>query len=235
VTGNVAVLIFAAFAIVVSTAPMARARERGAEPNLGLAAAFVGVFKIGQPQSWMWSARRFPSGALLGMVAFGGLALATVPLTGLAIYGDWLGQLFLASNPDWPAVGLPLALYVGRQLAILIAAGSVVAAILLTRGAPVAWLGILTVVGSLSLHNYGLLLLLPALLLLRVELAVLIGVFLNIAPGGAWIGIAALVIALVAAQWWPAIRSQRGFWQREVEERYPAATSDSRREAAASS
>jgi hypothetical protein len=81
-----------------------------------------------------------------------------------------------------------------------------VAVLVVPRRTAGAWVGVLAVVGSLSLRTYGLLFLLPAGLAIRRELGILAFAFIGtFTEAGMWTG-----IVLVAASWalaarWPAL------------------------------
>ncbi len=70
-----------------------------------------------------------------------------------------------------------------------------------------AWVGILAVIGGLSLHTYGLLFLVPAMLRLRREVALIGAMFIgSLNPAGLAIGATVLVVAAVASIAFPALR-----------------------------
>ena len=164
---------------------------------------------MAQAQTWLWFLRRRPVAAITGGAIIGAFVLATLPLTGVEIYGRWLGHVALASDPDWPAIGLPLSEFVGRELGLAVTIGTLAAAFALSPRLSPAWLGVLTVWGSPSLHTYGLLFLLPAMLAVRLEIALLVALLVATWLPGIWLGIALLTAALAASSRWPALASHR--------------------------
>jgi hypothetical protein len=61
-----------------------------------------------------------------------------------------------------------------------------------------AWIGILSIVGSLSLHIFGLLFLVPAMLVIRREVALVAAICIaTYSYQGAWAGIALVAAAFV--------------------------------------
>ena len=70
-----------------------------------------------------------------------------------------------------------------------------------------AWVGVLSVVGSLSLHTFGLLFLLPAMLVIRREIALVVAILIaTYTLQGTWIGIALCTWAFAASTRWPILR-----------------------------
>ena len=64
-----------------------------------------------------------------------------------------------------------------------------------------AWVGLLSVVGSLSLHIFGLLFLVPAMLLIRREAALMAAIFIaTYSYEGAWAGIAICAAGMVVVE-----------------------------------
>ena len=213
ITGNIQIVLFALF-ISLFVAPGAgavpfdyAARDPGAagESRLrrGLEATIIAAFKIAQVHAWLALFRRRPTGALLGVVVVGFVVLATVPLTGLEQWSEWLAQIRRATDPAWPASGIGLSRYLGSTIGLGVAVASIIAVLLVPRREVGASVGVLAVVGAMLLRTYGLLFLLPAGLRLRRELGLLafalIGTFTE---PGIWAG-----IALVATSWLLALRS----------------------------
>ena len=65
-----------------------------------------------------------------------------------------------------------------------------------------AWIGVLSVVGSLSLHIFGLLFLVPAMLFIRREAALMAAIFIaTYSYEGAWTGILIVTAALAIQEW----------------------------------
>lgn len=173
----------------------------------GLLAACTGAVKYTQLLPLLWLLRRRPRAAVIGGLALVAVALVSLPLTGLSIYGDWIAQLGRAVDPGWKPAGEPLTFLVGRPLAT-VAAALAVMAMLFVRGRDAgAWVGIAMVVAAPSIHGYGLLLLLPALLTLRRDLSLVIAMLLTTyGLNASWLGIALTAAALCASRWVPDLR-----------------------------
>ena len=157
-------------------------------------------------------------------VIFGGIAMAAIivamlPFTGFGLYRDWLDQLSRAADPSWAAAGGPLAFVIGRPLA-LVATVAAVLALLFVRGRDAgAWVGIALLVAAPSIHGYGMLFLLPALLTIRRDLAISMAVLVaryNIY--GWWVSIAVAAIALAASNRYPALRAHQTEGTRDPDE-----------------
>ena len=148
-----------------------------------------------------------PGAALAGLACLGLLVAVTLPFTGLAIYGDWVAQLGRAADPTWIYAGTGAAAFLPPELTLVIAACSVVALWWVPRRSAGMWVGILAVVGGLSLHTYGLLFLLPAMLRLRREIALVGALFIgSLNPVGLAVGAAIIVLGAAASIAYPALR-----------------------------
>jgi hypothetical protein len=183
--GNVSILVFLLFA---------------AGPWIGSGLLVGGLFK---PQGaiaglWLVRERRWRAIAI-GLLILVGLAVVTLPLTGLDQWPAWLDGLawFSRSQPFVPRTfyGLALEEYLPWVVA-LVAAVVVFGLALLGRGrAGLARLGVATVVGSPSLYAHGFTVALPALLELRA-LAFWTAIALTSVSGGlTWFGALAIVVA----------------------------------------
>ncbi len=214
IVGNVQILLFAAFVAVFyepgTGAPEQRVLRRARDLQNGLLAAAVGALKFTQALPVLYLARRSFRAALLGVAVFGAIALATLPLTGLRIYGDWLAQLARAADPAWTIGGVSLTHRVGIPDVIPIGVGAILA--LLVRGRDsAAWLGIALIVATPSAHGYTFLFLLPAMLTIRRDLAIPIGLlFLGVYHGYSW-WLAWLIVTwiLLASTRWSWLRAPR--------------------------
>jgi hypothetical protein len=172
-------------------------RDRPA-PLDGLLASANGLVKIGQLQPWVYLLRRRPDAALFGAGVVVVVLIATLPLTGIHLWSDWLLQLGRAADPTWGLVGSSFLQYLPGPVSALIVAGTVGLAFFVPpRHAP-AWLGILMVVGNPSLRIFGLLFLLPGMLLIRRELALLAAIFVaTYSPQGMWLASAIVIAGMV--------------------------------------
>lgn len=214
IVGNVQVFLFAAFVAVFyqpgEAAPEQRELRPGRDLPNGLLAALVGALKVAQMLPVLYLARRRFRAAFLGVAVLATVALATLPWTGVGIYGDWLAQLQRASDPAWTIGGGSLGRGLGIPDSILIAIGIVLA--LAVRGRDsVAWLGIVLIVAAPSVHGFTFLFLLPALLSIRRDIAIPVGaLFLIPYTLPPWLAtlIAACLLAASSRQEW--LHAQRG-------------------------
>jgi hypothetical protein len=109
-----------------------------------------------------------------------------------------VAQLRLAADPTWDLGGFALPRFLPSGLGLLIAAACLVAVWLAPRRNTGAWVGLLSVVGSLSLHIFGLLFLVPAMLVIRREVALVAAICIaTYSYQGAWAGIALVGAAFV--------------------------------------
>jgi hypothetical protein len=216
--GNVQVILFALFVAMFvahdraapdfQPTPQDPAEPGRATPALkeGLFATIIAAFKVSQLHPWVYLTRHRWRAAFLGAAVFGLVVLATVPLTGLEIWGDWLAQVRRASDPSWPIGGIGLGRYLGALPATLVAIACLLAVLFVPRRTSGAWVGVLAVVGSLSLRTYGLLFLLPAGLAIRRELGILAFAFIGtFTEAGMWTGIVIVSAAWVLASRWPLL------------------------------
>jgi hypothetical protein len=174
----------------------------------GVLAAGVGALKYTQLLTLVWLLRRRPRAAILGGLALAGVAVAMLPFTGISVYSDWLAQLGRAADPNWALTGGPLSMLVGRPLATAVAVVAVIAMFFVRGRDAGAWVGIALVVAAPSIHGFGMLFLLPAILVLRRDLAITIALLIaryNIYAW--WIAIVVTVVALAASNWIPELRA----------------------------
>jgi hypothetical protein len=211
ITGNIQILSFAAFVAFLYEPASGALRQRtllpgGDAPN-GIAAAAVGVCKITQLLPVLYLTRRRFRAAAMGVAALAVVCLVTLPLTGVAIYGDWLAQLQRAASPAWTIGGVAIGRRVGIPDAMFAVIG--IALALSVRGRDsAAWLGIALLVATPSVHGYTFLFLLPGLLTIRRDVAIPIAaLFIGVYHAEEWWLAAALVIvALIAMHRWPWLR-----------------------------
>jgi len=232
VTGNIQVIQLAAFAAVFylpgrswelrprlpeepDPRPGAGLRGFGRDALDGLLAAGVGALKYTQLLALVWLLPRRPRAAIVGGAALVAVAVAMLPFTGIGLYRDWLDQLGRAADLNWAPAGAPLAFLVGRPVATA-AAVAVVVAMFFVRGRDAgAWVGIALLVAAPSIHGYGMLFLLPTLLVLRRDLAITLAIVIaRYNPYSWWISIAVAAAALAASGRFPALRAQVHFGSR---------------------
>ena len=208
--GNIQVLLFAAFAALMYRGgrqldPADRHRPAAVD---GVLAAFVGALKVSQVHAWVYVLRRRPAAALIGLVPFALIAIATLPLVGIDTWFAWATQAGRSGDPTWPPVGAPLSIFIGQPLALLVTIASFLAIFFVPPRQAGAWIGILTLVGAPSLHMFGLLFLLPAMRVVRREVglaaAILIATYVSLAI---WLAILAVAWTLAASYRWPSLKA----------------------------
>jgi hypothetical protein len=219
--GNVQVLLFAAFialfyARVPGRGPLAgdalpihRDPTAPDTPALreGVLATIVAALKVSQLHAWLYLFLRRPRAAVLGVLVLGAMVLLTVPLTGIDVWFDWLAQVRRAADPEWRIGGLALEKLVPQAVALGVTVASLLALWFVPRERAGSWVGVLAVVGALSLHIYGILFMLGAWLLVRREIGLIAATLVAwFTVPGVWAG-----VLLVAATWalgatrWPGL------------------------------
>jgi hypothetical protein len=206
---NVQMLLFAAFVFLFYKLAADRwhptDRNMGApeESDLqvgGLAVA-VGAVKVSQVHAWLYALRHRPRAAIGGAIAAGLLVAATLPLTGTDLWFSWLDQLRLASDTTWDLGGFAIPRFLPAGVGYVVVIGCFVAVWFVPRARAGAWVGVLSVIGSLSLHVFGLLFLVPAMLFIRLEAALMAAIFIaTYSYEGAWAGILTCFAALVVIE-----------------------------------
>jgi hypothetical protein len=177
-----------------------------------LLAAMIGAVKVSQHHAWVYTLRRKPRAAIVGAVIVGVAAATTLPITGLPIWFDWLAQLRRATDPTWELGGIAIARLLDPVLGLAIALG---ASILVFLWAPRrhagAWVGLISVIGASSLHTFGLLFLVPAMLVVRRELALIAMMLIGTTTyEGTWTAIGLVGAGMVWATVRPA--GPRSLW-----------------------
>jgi Glycosyltransferase family 87 len=172
-------------------------------PWLGAGLVVAAVFKLYSGIAALWLVReRRALGLVTGIAVVVGAALVTLPLTGIDRWHEWLVGLdwYRASQPLLPGslYGFGLARYL-RFLPFVAVAVLVTVVALRSRGREgLARLGLATVVASPSLYAHGLMVAVPALLLLEARWMWLALGIMSVAPGiGWWAGIGLTVVAWV--------------------------------------
>ncbi len=215
--GNFHVLLLAAFACAFWQRPGAQAwapkpRRIDAEPGslrLGLLATAVGAVKVAQVHAWVLMARWNWRAAAAGAAVFALIVLATLPLTGLSIYVDWLHQLQRAANPAWRSIGWPLAEYLPEPVPLAITLASVPTVALLPKRDGAAWAGLLMIAASATILNYSWIFALPAMLRVRREVALLVALgWTTYQPGLSWAAFVLLASSLLASYRFSALSTQ---------------------------
>jgi hypothetical protein len=210
--GNIQIFLFAAYVVLMhrdgrQLDPADRERPAAVDGILG---AFVAALKVSQVHAWVYVLRRRPAAAVIGVAVFGLIALVTLPLVGLPLWFDWLSQASRSGDPSWPYIGAPLSIFVGLPIALVFTVLSVVAVFFVPPRRASAWIGILMLIGAPSLHMFALLFLLPAMVLIRREIA-LVAAILVATYFATWIWIAIVLVAwsLGAMDRWPNVLAAR--------------------------
>ncbi len=183
--------------------PRARAIEDPEESAafVGVLATLVGAIKISQPHAWLYVLRHRVIAALIGAAVVLAVVAATALVTGLQPWFDWVGQLRLASDPTWDLGGFAITRFLPAGLGLVVAVACAAAVLVVPRERAGAWVGLLSVVGALSLHIFGLLFLVPAMLVIRREAALVAAICIaTYSYNGAWAGIAICAGGLVIVE-----------------------------------
>lgn len=216
VSGNVGVIAFAAFAALFFAGPTKREmrliprdptdrRLRGTPE--GMKAAFVAALKTSQVHAWVYLLLHRRIAALAGLGALLALILVTLPITGLDLWTGWIQQLQRAADPAWVYGGNGLGRILPPVASLALAGASLIALRWVPRANAGVWVGLLSVVGGLSVHTYGLLFLLPAMLHVRREVALVGALFIGMLnPQGILIGSAVIIVGTAASIVFPALR-----------------------------
>jgi hypothetical protein len=176
-------------------------------PWFGAGLVIAAIFKLYSGLAALWLIRERRLGQLLLGIGLVIVAIAvTIPLTGLDRWREWLAglDLYRASQPLLPAslygFGLPRFVPFVGFAAVGVA---VILAALRRRGCVgLARLGLATVVASPSLYAHGLIVGLPALLLLGSPWIWAVLGLTSVAPGLGWW----IAIVVVVAGWFaPAL------------------------------
>ena len=207
VGGNAQVLLVAAFVAVFFDAPagpwrpVPRDPRDGGRPAIadGVLATITPALKLTQPHAWAVLLRRRPAAALLGLCVAAAVALATLPLVGIGAWQAWIAQLGRAADPAWALRGSSLV----QLLPGLLSPAATALTVVLVMAAPTrrlgATAGLLLVLGAPSLRSYGALFLLPAMLAVRRDVALVAVILVGTGVmAGMWAGILLVTFAFGA-------------------------------------
>src|SRR4029077_1254933 len=132
--------------------------------------------KVSQPHAWIYVLVHRPVAAIGGLVVAVLVMAATVAVTGIDPWRSWVEQLRLASDPAWAAGGYALTRYLPSGVGLAIAFLCLVAVPFVPPRSAGPWSGLLSAIGPLSLHIFGLLFLIPAMLIIRREIALVVAI-----------------------------------------------------------
>jgi len=208
VGGNAQVLLVAAFVAVFFDPPAGPWRPTPRDPRDargrpaivdGILTAVTPALKLSQPHAWAALLRRRPLAALLGLVAAAAVALATLPLLGVGVWQAWIAQLGRAADPSWELRGSSLVQLLPGLLSLAATGLTVLLAMLAPTRRLGAAVGLLLVLGAPSLRSYGVLFLLPAMLAVRRDVALVAVILIGtgVMPG-MWAGILLVTLAFAA-------------------------------------
>jgi hypothetical protein len=216
--GNIQVVLFLAFVVLfwrgVARTPEFRPVERDvAEPSesagrLGILAALNGAFKASQVQPWLFLAHHRPVAATIGAGLIIAIIAVTLPITGIDPWFEWVRQLGRATDPTWDLGGIAIGRFAPPGVGLAITVLTSLAVLLLPiRPGAAAWIGVLSVWGTPSLHPFGLLFLVPAMILIRRELALVAATLIATTTyQGSWAGIVLVSLALLGSLRYPGLR-----------------------------
>jgi hypothetical protein len=207
VGGNAQVLLVAAFVAVFFDPPAGPWRPTPRDPRDGgrpaavdgILAAVTPALKLTQPHAWAALLRRRPSAALLGLIVAAAVALATLPLVGVGTWQAWIAQLGRAADPAWELRGSSLVQLLPGLLSPAATGLTVVLVMLVPTRRLGAAAGLLLVLGAPSLRSYGVLFLLPAILAVRRDVALVAVILIGTGVmAGVWAGILLVTLAFAA-------------------------------------
>ena len=206
--GNVQIVLFAAFTAVLWHGGGSPFRPRPRDPRDavrpaaadGLLATVIGAIKVSQAHTWLFTLRRRPRAAIIGAAVILAIVGATLPIIGLDLWLDWVGQAGRSGDPSWQAVGMPLSVFIGRGPALMVTALTLLAMFFVPVGRAGAWIGVLSILGAPSLHQFGLLFLIPAMLEIRREIALVAALAIASYTGvGVLLGTALVIVSFLLA------------------------------------
>jgi hypothetical protein len=208
VGGNAQVLLVAAFVAVFFDPPAGPWRPTPRDPRDargrpaivdGILTTITPALKLTQPHAWAALLRRRPLAALLGLVVASAVALATLPLVGVGAWQAWIAQLGRAADPAWELRGSSLVQLLPGLLSPAATGLTVLLAMLVPTRRLGAVAGLLRVLGAPSLRSYGALFLLPAMLAVRRDVALVAVILIGtgVMPG-MWAGILLVTLAFAA-------------------------------------
>jgi hypothetical protein len=206
---NVQMLLFAAFVFLfykVASGRWSPSERDIAAPDesaleIGALSVAVGAVKVSQVHAWLFVLRHRPRAAIGAALLAGVVVIATWVLTGTDLWFSWLDQLGLASDTTWDLGGFAIPRFLPPGVGYAVVITCLVAVWFVPRERAGAWVGVLSVIGSLSLHIFGLLFLVPAMLFIRVEAALIAATFVaTYSYEGAWAGIVTVSVALAASR-----------------------------------
>ncbi|MFL5675761.1 MAG: glycosyltransferase family 87 protein [Chloroflexota bacterium] len=234
---NLTILLFLAFVILFykATGSPWRADPRDvSRPNesvveVGGLATVIGAVKASQSHAWLFVLHYRWRAAVVGAIGVVALVLLTVPVIGTDAWFDWIAQLGRASDPTWAYGGFALTRFVPPLVGMAVAVVCVVAVWFVPKHDGGPWVGLLSTVGALSLHAFGLLFMIPAMLRIRLEIALIAACMVaTYSYEGAWAGIILVTAAYAGATFAPEdLRARLSDWPAPVGGAAPMPTAPS--------
>jgi hypothetical protein len=213
--GNIQVVLFAAFVVTfwegprghhLQPVPRDLADRARTGPRIGFAAATVGAAKVSQAFAWLVVARHQPRSAALGALPWLAVLLITLPMTGLQLYIEWLGQASLAADPGWDKIGVPLLVYLPKPVVVALTLAAVLVCLRLRGPRTGAWVGLLMLIVAPNVHAFTGLFAIPAMLLVRRDIALVsvIAMATYTEPGW-WLGVGLVTGSLLLSDRYPSL------------------------------
>jgi Glycosyltransferase family 87 len=205
--GNAQVFLLAAFVAVFFDPPAGAWRPAPRDPRDrgrpaiadGVLAAVTPALKLTQPHAWAALLRRRPVAALLGLTVMVAIAAATLPLVGVGAWQAWIAHLGRAADPAWALRGSSLVQVLPGLLAPVATGLTVLLVMFVPTGRLGAAAGLLLVLGAPSLRSYGALFLVPAMLAVRRDVALVAVILVGTGVmAGMWAGILLVTLAFAA-------------------------------------
>lgn len=216
VGGNLQVVVFAAFVTVfwrsggrsATESPTARETQNlASDCRDGVLISLTPALKISQPHAWVALARIRPRAAVAGLGTLAAFGVATLPLTGVELWRSWLAQLSRAADPSWDLAGASLTSGLPPAFGLAVLAVTVGACLVVPLTRLGVWTGLLTVLGAPSLRMFGVLFAVPAMFVIRRELALVAATLVaTYTLQGLWLGILVILGGLLAAERYAAFR-----------------------------
>lgn len=227
---NLTVLTFLAFVVLFYRSsgspwradPRDVSRQDESAVEVGALATVIGAVKVSQPHAWLYVLHYRWRAAAIGAIAVGALILLTLPLTGVQIWFDWVDQLRRASDPAWTYGGFAMSRFLPPLIGLAVALACVAAVWFVPRRDGGPWVGLLSTVGSVSLHHFGLLFVIPAMLAIRLELALIAACFVaTYSYEGAWAGVILVTVAYAGSRFAPVrLRAALRDWPLDIGDSY---------------
>jgi hypothetical protein len=185
----------------VHAAAVRRGRSLGIPTRAfdGVFTAIIAAVKISQSYGWINQLRHRPRSALAGLSILCLVVLVTLPAVGTGAWGAWLAQIQHATSGTWDLRGCGLDTLLPPVARPLLVACGAACALMARDDDAGASVGLLMVVFGQAMQPYMLLYLIPAMLRIRRDVALLAAMSMAASSMiGIWIGVAIVAGALIA-------------------------------------